>query len=53
MSPQQAGVITVSFEQFERAAFKLRGQVLSGELVPEDEAEVPRLIYNSLAKTKS
>jgi len=50
MSPQQAGVITISFEEFERAAVKLKDNVLSGELVPEDEADVRRLIYNRLAK---
>ena len=52
MSPQQAGAIVVSYEEFERAALKLKDSVLSGELVPEDEAEVPRLIYNSLAKIR-
>ena len=50
MSPQQAGVITISFEEFERAAVKLKDNVLSGELVPEDEADVRRMIYNRLAK---
>ena len=53
MSPQPAGVITISYEEFERAALKLKDSVLSGELVPEDEAEIRRLIYSSLAKTKS
>ena len=52
MSPQPAGAITISYEEFERAALKLKDSVLSGELVPEDEAEVPRLIYNSLAKIR-
>ncbi|MFC1909961.1 hypothetical protein ACFLXC_01550 [Chloroflexota bacterium] len=52
MSPRQAGVVTVSFEDFERAALKLRNDVLSGELVPLDKAEVPRLIYQDLAEGK-
>lgn len=51
--PQQAEVITVSFEEFEQAALRLKDNVLSGEPVPEDEAEVQRLIYDRLAKTKS
>ena len=50
MSPRQAGAIMVSFEEFERAAVKLKDNVLSGELVTEDEADVRRLIYNRLAK---
>jgi len=53
MPLQQEGVTTVSFEEFERVALKLKGGVLSGELVPADEAEIPRLIYSSLAKTRS
>lgn len=53
MPPQQAEAITVSFEEFERTALKLKDDVISGKLVPEDEAEVRRLIYDSLVKTKS
>lgn len=52
MPQQQAGVITVTFEEFERVALKLKGNVLSGELVPEDEAETRRLIYDRLAKAR-
>lgn len=50
ISPQQAGAVTVSFEEFERAALKLKNDVLSGKLVPEDAAEARRLIYDRLAK---
>lgn len=52
-APRQAGVIVVTFEEFEQTALKLKDDVLSGEPVPEDEAEVRRLIYNSLAKARS
>jgi len=50
MSSQQSGVVAVRFEEFERAALKLRDDVLGGELEPEDEVEVRRLIYEKLVK---
>jgi len=41
------------FEEFEQTALKLKNDVLSGELVPEREDEIPRLIYDSFARGKS
>jgi len=48
--PEQVGVIVVTFEEFERTAVKLKNDVLSGELMPSVEDEIPRLIYKNLGK---
>lgn len=51
--PAQTGVITVSFEKFERGALQLKNGVLSGGLVLQEEEQIPRIVYNIFARGKS
>ena len=53
MSPQKAGAITVSFEEFEQAVLGLKNQILSGSLVLQVEEEIPSLIYKHLARDQA
>lgn len=43
----------VTFEEFERSAVRLKNDALSGELVPDGNGEIPRQIYDNLAKDKA
>ncbi|RLC61928.1 MAG: hypothetical protein DRI01_07715 [Chloroflexi bacterium] len=49
-SLKQSGIVTVSLEQFEEVGGRLKNDVLSGKLRPEREDEIPRLIYENLAR---
>lgn len=51
-SLKQSGIVTVRFEEFEQLATRLKNDVLNGKLRPEGEGEIPRLIYDKLAKAK-
>jgi len=51
--PAQTGVITVSFERFERVALQLKNGVLSGGLVLQEEEQIPKIVYNIFARGES
>lgn len=43
----------VAFREFERSAVRLKNDVLSAELVPDGDGEIPGLIYDNWAKGKT
>ena len=49
-SLKQSGIVIITFEEFEQVAARLKNEVLDGKLRPEREDEIPRIIYNNLAK---
>ena len=51
--PAQTGVITVSFERFERVALQLKNGVLSEGLVLQEEGQIPKIMYNFFARGES
>ena len=50
---RQPNAILTTFEKFEAIAKRLRGEILNGTVVPNNEDEIPRLIYCDVVGDKS